>query len=330
MIVDLFLVYQFIRRLATPFNEWEAYKLGIIDENGNILKKRKNLTLARERNAFGVFDLLVLNLKKLLAKIPGGSSRLASYAAALYLIREWNHFSDSSMLTEDLSDDTIEESIEVFYDRYVNYIHLGDFVNKKSNINETFEEKFSDSLNELFDKPYQYDLDIRSRSARAVVALPDGTKLKISFTNVARPEGEWDVIFDRGNSIDATGTGDQYKVFSTVISAMDEFIKKAKPEKITFGADKTKSSSRVNLYNKMLKRFAKSVGYDFDSQERFGGVYYTLVKEDAPTVNVGSGAIAGLGVGPQGEPGLTKPQMLRYKKKNKPAKKLRDIIGKAI
>lgn len=30
------------------------------------------------------------------------------------------------------------------------------------------------------------------------------------------------------------------------------------------------------------------------------------IKEDAPTVNVGSGNIAGLGVGPQGEPGVKK------------------------
>lgn len=195
MIVDLFLVYQFIRRLATPFKEWEAYKLGIIDEKGDILKKRKDLTTIAEKRAFGIFDVMILNLKKLLAKVPGGSTRLASYAAALYLIREWNHFSDSTMLTEDLSDDSIEESIEVFYDRYVNYIQSEDFVNDKIQLNDLFEQKFA---------------------------------------------------------------------------------------------------------------------------------------EDAPTVNVGSGAIAGLGVGPQGEPGLTISQMKRYKKKNKSSKKLRDIIGKSI
>ena len=41
MIVDLFLVYQFIRRLATPFKEWKAYELGIIDDKGVQLKKRR-------------------------------------------------------------------------------------------------------------------------------------------------------------------------------------------------------------------------------------------------------------------------------------------------
>jgi hypothetical protein len=100
MIIDYFLVYQFVKRLATPFSEWDAFKLGIIDADGNILKKRKDLLTIPERNAFGLYDLLLLNIKKLLAKIPGGSSKLASYAAALYLIREYNEFTDETILTE--------------------------------------------------------------------------------------------------------------------------------------------------------------------------------------------------------------------------------------
>ena len=88
-VVDLYLVYEFIKRLATPFEEWEAYERGIIDEEGNILmgprERRRNI---KDRQAFGKFDLLVLKLKKLLEKIPGGQSRLGSYAAALWLVKE--------------------------------------------------------------------------------------------------------------------------------------------------------------------------------------------------------------------------------------------------
>lgn len=40
------------------------------------------------------------------------------------------------------------------------------------------------------------------------------------------------------------------------------------------------------------------------------------IKEDAPANAVGGGNIAGLGVGPQGEPGLKMKQRLKYKKKN--------------
>lgn len=131
MLVDLYMVYQFLRRLTTPFEDWDAYKLGIIDSEGNILKKKDQRKTANEKEAFRTFDLMILKLKKLLEKIPGGQSKVASYAAALWLIREWNHFSDSSTLTEDISEDVLNESTELFYDMYINYTILSEDVNKK-------------------------------------------------------------------------------------------------------------------------------------------------------------------------------------------------------
>lgn len=115
----MWLVYSFLKRLTTPFSEWEAYKLGIIDDEGNVLRKRNTLRDRREKDAFGIFDVITLNIKKLLAKLPGGATKLASYAAALYLIKEWNHFSDQSMLSESVSDEEIEESLNTFLEQYL-------------------------------------------------------------------------------------------------------------------------------------------------------------------------------------------------------------------
>jgi len=83
--VDLVLVYQFLKRLTTPFNETKAYELGLIDEKGKRLKKAKT---SDEKKAMGYFDRLVFNLKRLIGKLPGGETKIASYAAALFLIRE--------------------------------------------------------------------------------------------------------------------------------------------------------------------------------------------------------------------------------------------------
>lgn len=125
------MVYQFLRRLTTPFDEWDAYKLGIIDKDGNILKSKDQRKTPAEKDAFRVFDVMILKLKKLLEKVPGGQSKVASYAAALWLIREWNHFTDSSTLTEDISDELLDESTELFYDMYINYTILSEDVNRK-------------------------------------------------------------------------------------------------------------------------------------------------------------------------------------------------------
>ena len=86
-VTDLVLVYQFLKRLTTPFDETKAFELGIIDERGKRIKS-KEIKTTEEKNSYGYFDKLVFNLKKLLEKLPGGKTKLASYAAALFLIRE--------------------------------------------------------------------------------------------------------------------------------------------------------------------------------------------------------------------------------------------------
>lgn len=85
---DIYLTYRFIRALVTPFNKTKAYELGIIDENGTPLKKKRDLQTTEEKTAYTIYDRLVFKLKRLLGKLPGGKTRLASFAAALWLIKE--------------------------------------------------------------------------------------------------------------------------------------------------------------------------------------------------------------------------------------------------
>jgi hypothetical protein len=83
-VVDLFLVYQFIKRLSTPFEETKAYELGLIDEKGKRLKKAST---REEKNAMTYYDRLIFNLKRLIAK-AGIQSRFVTFAAALFLLKE--------------------------------------------------------------------------------------------------------------------------------------------------------------------------------------------------------------------------------------------------
>ena len=133
MVVDLFLVYQFIRRLATPFEKWDAYKEGVIDKDGKILVKKNKRGVA-QKIAFGMFDVMVLNMKKLLCKLPGGSSKIASYAAALFLIKEYKVFTDDSILNEEMDEEVLSEHLSLFNNTYIDYTVLSEKVNKKINI----------------------------------------------------------------------------------------------------------------------------------------------------------------------------------------------------
>ena len=97
--IDLFVTYRFIKLLVTPFKDTDAYKLGIIDENGNRVippkpkvgvwnKTPKPLRTSEEKNAYTVLHKLVFNIKKLFSKVPGLRTKLGTYAAALFLLKD--------------------------------------------------------------------------------------------------------------------------------------------------------------------------------------------------------------------------------------------------
>ena len=92
--IDLFVTYRFLKILVTPFKEQEAYKLGIIDEKGNRVvvagttNKATDLNTAKEKNAYTVLHKLVFNIKKIFEKVPGLRTKLGTYAAALFLLKD--------------------------------------------------------------------------------------------------------------------------------------------------------------------------------------------------------------------------------------------------
>jgi hypothetical protein len=96
---DLVYTFRFLTLLVTPFDKTKAYEAGIIDETG---KRRKDFDINKNRDvyrdAYTPFHRLVFNVKRLMAKVPGGDTRIASYAAALYLIKEKYSVSEKKIL----------------------------------------------------------------------------------------------------------------------------------------------------------------------------------------------------------------------------------------
>ena len=83
---NLATAYFFVKKMATPFKKTKAFKLGIIDEKGKILKQMKDLETDEERKAYTLLDRVIWNIKKLMSFIPGGGSMLAGVAAATALL----------------------------------------------------------------------------------------------------------------------------------------------------------------------------------------------------------------------------------------------------
>lgn len=104
---DLVYTLRFLRLLTTKWEDTTAFKLGLIDKEGKKLKKPES---TEEKSAYNTFHRLAFNLKKLLAKVPGGGSRLASYAAALFLIKENLNLGEGSIerIVEECALDSLE------------------------------------------------------------------------------------------------------------------------------------------------------------------------------------------------------------------------------
>ena len=125
--IDLFVTYRFLRLLTTPFEDTDAFKLGIIDEKGNRIKLPKStkpaveLATSEQKNSYTILHKLVFNIKKIFSKVPGLRTKLGTYAAALFLLK-----------------DTFKESVDdpdMFEKEFVKYL-------KENNI------KFDDEISE--------------------------------------------------------------------------------------------------------------------------------------------------------------------------------------
>ena len=123
--IDLFVTYRFIKLLVTPFEKTEAFKLGIIDANGNRVMppskgnvrqtKAEPLRTAEERNAYTILHKLVFNIKKIFGKVPGLRTKLGTYAAALFLLKDTfkEHVEDPDVFEKEFMKYLKEEGYEI-------------------------------------------------------------------------------------------------------------------------------------------------------------------------------------------------------------------------
>ena len=92
--VDLFVTYRFIKLLTTPFEKTDAFKLGIIDKDGNRIRKPNSsqveveLTTSQLKNSYTILHKLVFNIKKIFSKLPLLKTKIGTYAAALFLLKD--------------------------------------------------------------------------------------------------------------------------------------------------------------------------------------------------------------------------------------------------
>ena len=123
---------------------------------------------------------------------------------------------------------------------------------------------------ESFDKSYPIKIKKSMEGYSGTAMLADGGKLFVRFEDIE--DGDWELVFYRGSSsktmsTSKTGEGDAMRIFATVISAAEQFLKKESPENIFIIAvkDDTQKTSELNsrekLYIRLANRFASKYGF---------------------------------------------------------------------
>lgn len=152
--VDLFVTYRFLKLLTTPFEKTDAFKLGIIDANGHRIKLPKStkpaveLTTSELKNSYTILHKLIFNIKKLFAKVPGLRTKVGTYAAALFLLKDTfkEHVEDPDMFEKEFMKYLKENNIEL--DREISeevigfgeVLPKGEYVLKNDILNKEEEE----------------------------------------------------------------------------------------------------------------------------------------------------------------------------------------------
>ena len=116
--VDLVITYRVVKLLVTPFNKQEAFKYGIIDKDGKVLRKYRTLKTTAEKKSYTILHRFVFNLKRILQK-AGLGGRLGTFAVALgLLIREDKNYVEHKSLIESAVISYLKETNQ--YDNLLN------------------------------------------------------------------------------------------------------------------------------------------------------------------------------------------------------------------
>ncbi|AJT61117.1 hypothetical protein [Vibrio phage XZ1] len=153
------------------------------------------------------------------------------------------------------------------YDRSAQWLDHDDIPFAKIGNKKTWREWLSSvNLTEAFDRPSKIHWVEKRIHSWGGTFTVNGDEYAIAIQYQEQNDA-WELVFLGMNSsgdytYSATGRGNMYGVFATVMSGMREFIDEREPETIYFSAErdiKNDSDSRIKLYNRLVKRYADTL-----------------------------------------------------------------------
>ena len=195
--VDIFVAYKFIKILSTPWKKTKAYELGILSDKGKVLKKHKDLETSEEKKAYTVFHRLIWNVKRLLDHLPGGKTKIGSFAAALWMLKEYAEtrgvMDPEHLVTESFTEYLSQNNYMTKYEidkQMSNYIFEQDLLNEKdSNILKKGKYKLINDVDSPKFKAHKGDIITVPKDIKSF-----GTLLGVKLFKVSDRNAEKEVV----------------------------------------------------------------------------------------------------------------------------------------
>ena len=120
-------------------------------------------------------------------------------------------------------------------------------------------KSFKQYITELFDKPAKFDKQ-KSGGNFTYTAYIDGNELRFSAIRTMH-NNLWNIIFAINGSVDMVDSdGNEVIILSTVLAMLKDFVESEFPKTMKIVA-KSSESSRVSLYDRLIKNLARDYGY---------------------------------------------------------------------
>lgn len=146
-------------------------------------------------------------------------------------------------------------------------------------------------INEALNQPYSWKWARRDDEfsiGRAI--LPDGRELNVSFHVDHNNQELYDISFDVDDDTAATGGGDQFRIFATVVDIVEKWwnLNKDRPygerprwinfssEKLEMETGKEGSKGRTKLYTRFAKQFAQKANLALEIDDQSNQVVFKL------------------------------------------------------
>jgi len=135
-------------------------------------------------------------------------------------------------------------------------------------LEKMYRDMYMSEVNEAFDNPYPFKLTgpDESQSFVATAQTPNGPLImEFSSTDF----DDFGIDFAVGNSMGKTDSGDEFRVFATVVAMMKKWISTVGIEHVEgfdFGANKDEHASdgREKLYTRFAKKLASQLGWKLE------------------------------------------------------------------